>query len=246
MGTTVATNALLERKGERTLLVVTRGFARRAAHRLPEPAEALRAPDRAAGDALRRASSRSTSGSARTAMSCARSTSPPRAATSPPRARPAFDAVAIVLMHGYRYPAHERALAALARDLGFAQVSVSHEVSPLMKFVSRGDTTVVDAYLSPILRRYVEQVERDIRGGGADDADARSLPRLQFMQSSGGLTDAHRFQGKDAILSGPGRRRRRRGRGVAARGTATRSSASTWAARRPTSRTTPASSSARS
>src|SRR5207247_8238623 len=81
------------------------------------------------------------------------------------------------------------------------QVSVSHEVSPLMKVVSRGDTTVVDAYLSPILRRYVRQVEREL--GEGNNADARYLPRIQFMQSSGGLTDAHRFQGKDAILSGP-------------------------------------------
>src|SRR5438270_13068806 len=101
-------------------------------------------------------------------------------------------ACAIVLVHGYRYPAHEARLAELARAIGFIQVSVSHEVSPLMKLVSRGDTTVVDAYLSPILRRYVAQVEADLPGVG-----------LQFMQSSGGLTDAHRFQGKDAILSGP-------------------------------------------
>src|SRR5207248_10550934 len=101
-------------------------------------------------------------------------------------------ACAIVLVHGYRYPEHERRLAALVRAIGFGQVSVSHEVSPLMKLVSRGDTTVVDAYLSPILRRYVAQVEGELPG-----------VRLQFMQSSGGLTDAHRFQGKDAILSGP-------------------------------------------
>src|SRR5438445_5259184 len=112
-----------------------------------------------------------------------------------------IEAAAIVLMHGYRFPRHERALADIARELGFAQVSVSHEVSPLMKVVSRGDTTVVDAYLSPILRRYVRQVEREL--GEGNNADARYLPRIQFMQSSGGLTDAHRFQGKDAILSGP-------------------------------------------
>src|SRR5262249_7130260 len=100
--------------------------------------------------------------------------------------------IAIVLLHGYRYPAHERQVAALARELGFTQVSVSHEVSPLMKLVGRGDTTVVDAYLSPILRRYVDQVARET--GSA---------RLMFMQSNGGLVDARRFQGKDAILSGP-------------------------------------------
>jgi len=107
-------------------------------------------------------------------------------------------AVAIVLMHGYRYPQHEQALAECARAIGFPQVSVSHEVSPLMKLVSRGDTTVVDAYLSPILRRYVGRVERELTGGRDD-----SGIRLQFMQSSGGLTDANLFQGKDAILSGP-------------------------------------------
>jgi 5-oxoprolinase (ATP-hydrolysing) len=99
---------------------------------------------------------------------------------------------AIVLMHGYRFADHERQLGELARRIGFSQVSVSHEVSPLMKLVSRGDTTVVDAYLSPVLRRYVEQVASQLPG-----------VRLQFMQSSGGLTDAHQFQGKDAILSGP-------------------------------------------
>ena len=139
-----------------------------------------------------------------------------------------IEAVAIVLMHGYRFPQHERMLAEIARELGFAQVSVTHEVSPLMKLVSRGDTTVVDAYLSPILRRYVEQVERDLRGESSGPG-----PRLQFMQSSGGLTDAHRFQGKDAILSGPA------GGIVGAVEVSRlagfdRSSASTWAARRPT------------
>src|SRR5205085_12345030 len=106
--------------------------------------------------------------------------------------RSGIRAVAIIFLHGYRYPAHEQQAAELARSIGFRQVSVSHEVSPLMKLVSRGDTTVVDAYLSPILRRYVAQVEADLPG-----------VTLQFMQSSGGLTEAHRFQGKDAILSGP-------------------------------------------
>src|SRR5690606_36919627 len=100
-------------------------------------------------------------------------------------------ACAVVFMHGYRYTDHEAAAARIARDIGFTQVSTSHETSPLMKFVSRGDTTVVDAYLSPILRRYVDQVAAQMPG----------VP-LMFMQSSGGLTDASRFQGKDAILSG--------------------------------------------
>ena len=95
-------------------------------------------------------------------------------------------------MHGYRYTQHELAAEKIASDVGFTQISVSHKTSPMMKLVSRGDTTVVDAYLSPILRRYVEQVAGDMPG-----------VKVFFMQSSGGLTDAHAFQGKDAILSGP-------------------------------------------
>ena len=100
-------------------------------------------------------------------------------------------------MHAYRYSAHERQVAALARDLGFAQVSVSHEVSPLIKLVGRGDTTVVDGYLSPILRRYVAQVDGELSSEGKKNT------RLMFMMSSGGLTAAELFRGKDAILSGP-------------------------------------------
>ena len=108
-----------------------------------------------------------------------------------------IDAVAIAFMHSWNYPEHERQVAAIAREMGFGQVSVSHEVSPLAKLVGRGDTTVVDAYLSPILRRYVNQVSAELGGSGDDAA------RLMFMQSSGGLTAADLFQGKDAILSGP-------------------------------------------
>ena len=191
MGTTVATNALLERKGERTVLVITRGFAdalriayqnrpKLFVRRIVLPAllyeRVIEADERigAHGETVR-------------ALDLA------GAGQELARARAdGIGACAIVLMHGYRYPQHERRLATLARELGFAQVSTSHEVSPLMKLVSRGDTTVVDAYLSPILRRYVRDVEAELPG-----------VRLQFMQSSGGLTDAHRFQGKDAILSGP-------------------------------------------
>ncbi len=191
MGTTVATNALLERKGEPTVLVITRGFrdALRIAYQnrprlfdrhivLPEMlyARVIEANERigARGEVIT-----------------------PLDATSIERElRAAFDtglrSLAVVLMHGYRFTQHERVVAAIARRIGFAQISASHEVSPLMKLVARGDTTVVDAYLSPILRRYVEQVAEEIPG-----------TRLLFMQSSGGLTDAHRFQGKDAILSGP-------------------------------------------
>jgi 5-oxoprolinase (ATP-hydrolysing) len=210
MGTTVATNALLERTGERTVLVITRGFAdalrigyqnrpKLFVRRIELPAllyeRVIEADERvgAHGDVVH----------------------PLDVAALEPQLRQAYAdglrAAAVVLMHGYRYPQHEQVIARIARDIGFEQVSVSHEVSPLMKLVSRGDTTVVDAYLSPILRRYVQQVERDLIADGSigDGAlDPRSaIPdppfRLQFMQSSGGLTDAHRFQGKDAILSGP-------------------------------------------
>ncbi|MBS4038083.1 MAG: hydantoinase B/oxoprolinase family protein [Hydrogenophaga sp.] len=191
MGTTVATNALLERKGEPTLLVTTRGFrdALRIAYQnrprlfdrqivLPELlySRVIEAQERLAAD-----------GSV---------LQPLDEAHLRERLWAAFDAglrsVAIVFMHGYRHAAHEQAAARLAREAGFTQVSTSHQTSPMMKFVSRGDTTVVDAYLSPILRRYVDQVAAEMPG----------VP-LFFMQSSGGLTDAHYFQGKDAILSGP-------------------------------------------
>ncbi len=191
MGTTVATNALLERQGERTLLITTQGFrdALRIAYQarprlfdrhivLPELLyeRVIEAQERvsARGEVLQALDE----------------------AHLRERLWAAFDAgvraCAIVFMHGWRYTVHEQAAARLAREAGFTQVSVSHEVSPLMKLVSRGDTTVVDAYLSPILRRYVEQVAAQMPG-----------VRLFFMQSSGGLTEAHRFQGKDAILSGP-------------------------------------------
>ncbi|TFZ07785.1 hydantoinase B/oxoprolinase family protein [Ramlibacter humi] len=191
MGTTVATNALLERKGEPTLLVTTRGFrdALRIAYQnrprlfdrhivLPELlyARVIEAHERigAHGDvveAFDEAHLRNELAAAHAA---------------------GLRSAAIVFMHGYRYTAHEEAAARLAREAGFTQVSASHATSPMMKFVSRGDTTVVDAYLSPILRRYVDQVAAEMPG-----------VKLFFMQSSGGLTDAHAFQGKDAILSGP-------------------------------------------
>jgi 5-oxoprolinase (ATP-hydrolysing) len=106
--------------------------------------------------------------------------------------RAGFRSIAIVFMHGYRFTQHETRVAALAKEVGFTQISVSHQVSPLMKLIGRGDTTVVDAYLSPILRRYVDQVAGELEG-----------VRLLFMQSNGGLTDARRFHGKDSILSGP-------------------------------------------
>ncbi|HEX3633325.1 MAG TPA: hydantoinase/oxoprolinase family protein, partial [Casimicrobiaceae bacterium] len=200
MGTTVATNALLERRGERTVLAITRGFgdALRIAYqnrpklfvrRIVLPTmlyeRAIEIDERigAHGELVRE-------------LDLAAAEVALRAAYAD-----GMRACAIVLMHAYHYPEHEQRLAALARTIGYTQVSASHEVSPLMKLVSRGDTTVVDAYLSPILRRYVGEVERDLLGPSRP-SNAEG-PRLQFMQSSGGLTDAHRFQGKDAILSGP-------------------------------------------
>ncbi len=202
MGTTVATNALLERKGERTALVITAGFGdalrigyqnrpRLFVRRIELPTllyeRVIEVDERigARGEILLALDLASVEAKLRTAHA------------------DGIGAVAIVLMHGYRFPQHEQAMAALARSIGFGQVSVSHEVSPLMKIVSRGDTTVVDAYLSPILRRYVGQVESELAGVHEGGTGARQGPRLQFMQSSGGLTDAHLFQGKDAILSGP-------------------------------------------
>ncbi len=191
MGTTVATNALLERRGDRTVLVTTQGFrdalriATQARPRLfdrrivlPELlyAQVVQAQERldAQGGVVL----------------------PLDLAALQRDLQPAFDAgiraCAIVFLHGWRNPVHELAAAAVARGIGFTQVSVSHQVSPLIKLVPRGDTTVVDAYLSPILRRYMAQVAGQMPG----------VP-LYFMQSSGGLTEANRFQGKDAILSGP-------------------------------------------
>jgi len=199
MGTTVATNALLERKGDRTVFVTTRGFAdvlRIGYQNRPRLFERhIRLPDMVYERVIEVDERVDAHGALVTPLDADAA----RAAL-----QAAFDdgirSAAIVFMHGYRYPDHERAIAAIARDIGFTQVSASHEVSPLMKIVSRGDTTVVDAYLSPILRRYVEQVDGELNAtGGGDNADTR----LMFMQSSGGLTDANRFQGKDAILSGP-------------------------------------------
>jgi 5-oxoprolinase (ATP-hydrolysing) len=264
MGTTVATNALLERKGERTLLVITKGlrdalrigyqarpkiFARHIIKPEMLYERALEVDERVRADGT--VEQEPGLAAVRRDLERARSDG--------------FNAAAIVFMHAYRYPEHERRVAVLARELGFAQVSVSHEVSPLIKLVSRGDTTVVDAYLSPILRRYVAQVAEELgatnkpvpfaapvgekasatrsppplagegQGGGMEARSAQvsspspPLPRqrgreqavplgqavlnnestaaeptrLMFMMSSGGLTAAELFQGKDAILSGP-------------------------------------------
>ncbi len=195
MGTTVATNALLERKGERTLLVTTKGFrdALRIGYQARPKifAKHIIKPDMLFERVVEADERVRADGTVERVVDLA----PLRTQLQAAKAD-GIKAVAIVFMHAYRYPEHEKKVAALAREIGFAQVSVSHEVSPLIKLVGRGDTTVVDAYLSPILRRYVAQVDSEI--------DARkSGARLMFMMSSGGLTAAELFQGKDAILSGP-------------------------------------------
>jgi 5-oxoprolinase (ATP-hydrolysing) len=243
MGTTVATNALLERKGARTLLVTTRGFrdALRIGYQARPKifARQIIKPDILYERVIEVDERVRADGTVEQQPDLA----PLRAAM-----QRAFDdglrAAAIVFMHGYRYPAHEKQAAEIARAIGFTQVSVSHNVSPLVKFVGRGDTTVVDAYLSPILRRYVSRVasliatplegevdsrsvsEGGRKGGKRHTLVSRSTPLpnpppqggreraaqrrepisqtpLMFMMSSGGLTAANLFQGKDAILSGP-------------------------------------------
>ncbi len=195
MGTTVATNALLERKGDRTLFVTTRGFrdvlelgyqdrrnifARNIVKTDQLYERVIEVDERVLAD-----------GTVERPINLPKAVEEMKAAYAA-----GIRAVAIALMHGYRFPAHEKALAKAAIRIGFTQVSASHEVSPLIKLVGRGDTTVVDAYLSPILRRYIAQVaeELDIKRTGI---------RLMFMMSSGGLTGADLFQGRDAILSGP-------------------------------------------
>ncbi|MGB7486346.1 MAG: hydantoinase/oxoprolinase family protein, partial [Phormidesmis sp.] len=213
MGTTVATNALLEHQGDRTLLVITQGF----------------------GDALKIGYQNRPNIFAREIVlpqmlyervveieerinAQGKVLTPLQLDVARLQLQTAYDegirSCAIALMHGYRYPQHEQALGELAQQIGFTQVSLSHQVSPLMKLVSRGDTTVVDAYLSPILRRYVDQVTGQISGSQASGSrTSRSntsgsntsgqMPPLMFMQSNGGLSNAQFFRGKDSILSGP-------------------------------------------
>ncbi|MGH6873535.1 MAG: hydantoinase/oxoprolinase family protein, partial [Aestuariivirgaceae bacterium] len=236
MGTTVATNALLERKGDRTLLVTTKGFADaleigyQARPKLFD--RAIKKPELLYERVIEAQERVDAQGEVLVSLDLQSLRIPMQQAFDE-----GFRAVAIVLMHGYRFHEHERQVAVLAREMGFTQVSVSHEVSPLMKLVGRGDTTVVDAYLSPIIRRYVARVAKDLRcaprplrvpqhtsnpsfagstresseGDGRvdpriksrDGHDEEIAVRLMFMMSSGGLTAAHLFQGKDAVLSGP-------------------------------------------
>ncbi|MBE9076748.1 hydantoinase B/oxoprolinase family protein [Romeria aff. gracilis LEGE 07310] len=200
MGTTVATNALLEHQGDRTLLIITQGFGDALKigyqNRPNIFARQIVLPQMLYEQVVEIEERISAQGKILTPLQTEMARS---------QLQDAYDAgirsCAIALMHGYRYPDHEQALAELAEQIGFTQVSVSHQVSPLMKLVSRGDTTVVDAYLSPILRRYVDQVSSQI--SGSEPAEGDSGPALMFMQSNGGLSDARFFQGKDSILSGP-------------------------------------------
>ena len=192
MGTTVATNALLERKGEPVVLAITRGFG-----------DALRIGWQSRPDLFARQIILNDQLSERVVEidervradgGVDRALDEDRARADLMAVRAAgFRAVAIVLVHGWRFTDHERRLAAIAREIGFEQISVSHEIGALIKLIGRGDTTVADAYLSPILRAYVDRV----------GADLGSATPLLFMQSSGGLTAAEAFRGKDAILSGP-------------------------------------------
>jgi 5-oxoprolinase (ATP-hydrolysing) len=197
MGTTVATNALLERKGDPVLLIVSQGFrdaleigyqarpkifARQIVKSSMLYARVTEVPERVRAD-----------GSVEVPLDLDATREAMEAAR-----KDGITAIAIVFMHAYAYPDHEHQAVGLAEELGFTQISASHEVSPLVKFVGRGDTTVVDAYLSPLLRRYVDHVASALSADQGGDA-----PRLLFMQSSGGLTSANLFRGKDAILSGP-------------------------------------------
>jgi 5-oxoprolinase (ATP-hydrolysing) len=205
MGTTVATNALLERKGERTILLITKGFRdalkigyqarpKIFARHIIKPEmlyeQVVEVEERVRADGT---------------VEATPDLDAVRGTLSAALAR-GIKAVAIVFLHSYRYPEHERRVGALARKMGFPQVSVSHEISPLIKLVGRGDTTVVDAYLSPIIRGYVARVANEIqpitKEATTEDRTAQH-PFLMFMMSSGGLTMAELFQGKDAILSGP-------------------------------------------
>ncbi|MCB0895549.1 MAG: hydantoinase B/oxoprolinase family protein, partial [Nocardioidaceae bacterium] len=191
MGTTVATNALLEHTGEPTVLVITRGFAdapRIAYQNRPRIfARHIELPELLHSEVVEVTERLDAAGDVVTPLDV----DPLRGALEDAFGR-GYRSVAVVLMHAFRNPTHEIRIGELAREIGFTQISLSHEVSPLMKLVSRGDTTIVDAYLTPILRRYVDQV-----------SDALPGVKCQFMRSSGGLTEAHHFRGKDAILSGP-------------------------------------------
>ncbi|ANV85019.1 5-oxoprolinase [Picosynechococcus sp. PCC 7003] len=195
MGTTVATNALLERKGDRLVLVITQGFrdALRIGyqHRPDIFALEIKLPEMLYEWVIEASERIDAQGHILQPLDLAQVRQD---------LQQAFDggirSCGVVLMHGYRYPDHEQHIGAIAQDIGFTQISLSHQVSPLIKLISRGDTTMVDGYLSPILRRYVDQVASYLQAEG-------QRPKLMFMQSNGGLAEAQQFQGKDSILSGP-------------------------------------------
>ncbi len=197
MGTTVATNALLERKGEATVLVITKGFgdALRIGYQNRPDIFALNIilPEMLYQEVIKINARHDANGKELIPID------PQQVKES---LQNSYDrgirSCAIVLMHGYRYPEHEKIIGEIARDIGFTQISVSHQVSPVMKLVSRGDTTVVDAYLSPILRRYINALEQEL-----NSTTNGEVVKLYFMQSNGGLTKSDQFQGKDSILSGP-------------------------------------------
>ncbi len=219
MGTTVGTNALLERKGERTVLLITQGFGdalRIGYQNRPDIfAQQIELPEQLYEKVIEVSGRYAADGE---------EIEPLGIEVARKELRAVFESgirsVAIVLMHAYRFPEHELRLGKIAREIGFTQVSLSNQASPLIKLVSRGETTVVDAYLSPVLRRYVDMVQKtleegEINGGNGgknkgegdgeqeNEREGRRKTRLMFMQSNGGLTDARFFQGKDSILSGP-------------------------------------------
>jgi len=196
MGTTVATNALLERKGDRTALFITQGLRdllRIGYQNRPKLFDLnIKLPELLYETAIEVEERVGAEGETITPLNETRTKKDLQKVFAT-----GTRAIAVALMHSYKYPEHEKQIGAWAKEIGFTQISLSHEVSPLIKLVGRGDTAVVDAYLSPILRRYVEQVS------SALGADQGGCEQLMFMQSNGGLTDAGLFQGKDAILSGP-------------------------------------------
>ena len=194
MGTTVATNALLERKGDDVLLAVTKGFkdALEIGYQARPDTFALKIekPDILYTRVVEINERVSAKGEVLQTLDIELSKKALNTAYNQ-----GLTAIAIVLMHGYQYSQHEKQLMQLAKEIGFSQISASHEVSPLQKLISRGETTLVDAYLTPILLRYIQNISKGL--------NQHKPAQLLFMQSSGGLTSADTFRGRDAILSGP-------------------------------------------
>lgn len=206
MGTTVATNALLERQGDRTLLIITKGFKdalRIGYQNRPDIfAQEIILPSLLYERVIEAEERYSAQGEELQPLQLE-----PLKIALQKAYQDGIRSCAIALMHSYRYPKHEQKIAEIAAEIGFTQISASHQISPLMKLISRGDTTVVDAYLSPILRRYIDKVAQELYGNqppkDAVSSPPQNLPKLMFMQSNGALTNAQNFQGKDSILSGP-------------------------------------------